>query len=190
MSQWPPKLLSEQGCPCEGHPEMESRPWGWVSSSWKRIQGKSQCFQGGQEGRRLRREFLSAAGAVAQRLLGARGEAQGRCTHVRDDLTGRSVLCPSLPAPPSPSPWGLGVHCVSGCTRGMFCLPKNLRVSLSPRDNSRAERGLPHLGLSNPKRHGSARCVAGPSSSALQSREEQLQRPLCWNFLFRLFSRS
>lgn len=99
-----PKLLSEQGCPCEGHPEMESRPRGWVSSSWKRILGKSQCFQGGQEGRRPRREFLSAAGAVAQQLLGARGEAQGRCTHVRDDLTGRSVLCPSLPAPRSPSP--------------------------------------------------------------------------------------
>lgn len=99
-----PKLLSEQGCPCEGHPKMESRPRGWVSSSWKRILGKSQCFQGGQEGRRPRREFLSAAGAVAQQLLGARGEAQGRCTHVRDDLTGRSVLCPSLPAPRSPSP--------------------------------------------------------------------------------------
>lgn len=31
---------------------------------------------------------------------GGEGEAQGRCTHVGGDLTGRSVLGPSLPAPP------------------------------------------------------------------------------------------
>lgn len=67
-----PYLRPEQGCPFEGHLEMESRLQGWVNSFWTRILGKSQCFQDGQERRRPRREFISAAGAVARRLLGAR----------------------------------------------------------------------------------------------------------------------
>lgn len=143
--------------------------------------GKSQCFQGGQERRRPRREFISAAGAVAQRLLGARGEAQGRCTHVGGDLTGRSVLGPSLPAPP-PACSGrasavfLGAHEVcSVCQRSSG--------SLSHSEITAEQKRLAAPWSVKPQPRGSACCVAGPSSSALQSGEEQLQSPLSWDFL-------